>query len=228
MTFCSQIQEEALRRQREQEIALRRQREEEERQQQEEALRRLEERRREEEERRQREELIRKQVKNGKRDLLNLIMEAARTNKLWDFHLCLRNHSFWWRKAKLIDRIKWMKNRLFTCILISDETIRIQFALWKRDLCWMRVFFSVWALRMALQQVISTSFSKTKAEDCTRKRVIYFELSFWVFTMDLLSLTLSEMSRCFILSVLGQDYTHYQSFQLFSSLSFLFFVFFNC
>ncbi|XP_023789129.1 GRB10-interacting GYF protein 2 isoform X12 [Cyanistes caeruleus] len=53
--------EEALRRQREQEIALRRQREEEERQQQEEALRRLEERRREEEERRQREELIRKQ-----------------------------------------------------------------------------------------------------------------------------------------------------------------------
>ncbi|XP_065531176.1 GRB10-interacting GYF protein 2 isoform X8 [Lathamus discolor] len=53
--------EEALRRQREQEIALRRQREEEERQQQEEALRRLEERRREEEERRQREELLRKQ-----------------------------------------------------------------------------------------------------------------------------------------------------------------------
>uniref|UniRef100_A0A8C0EZF8 GRB10 interacting GYF protein 2 n=1 Tax=Bubo bubo TaxID=30461 RepID=A0A8C0EZF8_BUBBB len=61
LTFCSQLQEEALRRQREQEIALRRQREEEERQQQEEALRRLEERRREEEERRQREELIRKQ-----------------------------------------------------------------------------------------------------------------------------------------------------------------------
>lgn len=82
LVFCFQLQEEALRRQREQEIALRRQREEEERQQQEEALRRLEERRREEEERRQREELIRKQVKNGKKDLLYLITESVKTIKL--------------------------------------------------------------------------------------------------------------------------------------------------
>lgn len=42
----------------------------------------MEERRREEEERRQREELIRKQVKNGKRDLLCLVMKAATTNRL--------------------------------------------------------------------------------------------------------------------------------------------------
>lgn len=107
MTLCSQLQEEALRRQREQEIALRRQREEEERQQQEEALRRLEERRREEEERRQREELLRKQVKNGTRDLVYLIMEPVRMNKLWNLHLYLRHHEFWWRKAKLVCSIEW-------------------------------------------------------------------------------------------------------------------------
>ena len=57
------LQEEVLRRQREQEEAQHRQ--EEERQAQEEALRRVEERRREDEERKQRDEFLRKQVSAG-------------------------------------------------------------------------------------------------------------------------------------------------------------------
>lgn len=66
----------------------------------------MEERRREEEERRQREELIRKQVKNDKRDIFCLIMETATTNRLWNSHQYLRDNQFWSKKAEFADSVK--------------------------------------------------------------------------------------------------------------------------
>jgi len=133
------------------------------------------------------------------------------------FETCVRAwdpHQLWWRKAKVVDTISWVKNRLFSCILISDKIIRIQAALWERDLCWVSVFLHVWALRMVLQRFYSF-IQKKGGVQYQNNNNVFWTVTLWAFPVDLLSLTSSEMIGFGSLPVLCQDYTHYQTVSLF-------------
>lgn len=146
-------------------------------------------------------------------------MEAARMNRLWNLHPCLRHPSVLVEEGKVCRQYQVNENQVVYLYPDFRQNNQNPVCPLENKFVLNECFPSCLNLKNGFAAWYFYSFLQKKGRLEYKNNNLFWIVTLWAFIIELLSLMSSEIMSFASLSVLCQDYTHYKSFSFFLPVS---------